>query len=148
VSASLRRRAHARARGAGVDEAIADLPIRTLLVATRPPLRVPVARDLRLDSRAFGIGQRPVARPVGGDVGLLVRGAAVIALAEVLDHEFPVALIRNGPARGDFQVRRLVLLQRGREIPDPRVEVRRVVREGDEDEAAQHLQGHGVQPIL
>ena len=118
------------------------------LIPTRPPLRMPVARDLRLDSRAFGRGQRPVARPVGRDVGLLVRGAAVIALAEVLDHQLPVAFVRDRPARRDFQVRRLVFLQRRREIPDPRVEVRRVVRERDEDEPAQHLQGHRVQPVL
>ena len=76
-----------------------------------------------------------------------VRTIAVVALAVVLQHQLPVGLLQHGALHRDLGVLHVVGLHVMGQTGEELVDRRRVVRQGDEDEAAGGLAVHRLEAV-
>ena len=77
-----------------------------------------------------------------------VRAIAVVALAVVLEHQFPVGLFHQGGLHGHLGVLHVVGFHVVRQGGEELVDGRRVFRQGDEDVAAGGLALHRFQAVV
>src|SRR5580704_7196580 len=106
----------------------------------------PVLEECRIVGRAADTGDRGCVR-VSARQFRMIDGA-VVALAIVLPHELPVALLDDRGLEGDARLRQLVRSEIGCELLARRGEVRSLCAEADEDISLHRLAVHTLETEL
>src|SRR5439155_4044703 len=113
--------------------------------------RVAFLRQRRIDPRAKlrRLDARIAVDLMHDRVRLRMRRIAVIALAEVFDHELPVRARRRLEPRHELQILHLILFSRCPPAVHPWLELRWfVARETEPDESVDQLNGTRMQSVL